>query len=81
MFNGQAGNDNWWPWSSSPRYGLKERDQNQRDAHNLPRLKKMAEGGVAVDEPIFENDHQFRPTFFKHTKNLKILCMFRFRLL
>lgn len=64
-FNGQAGKDNWWPWSSAPRYGYKEGDDNQRSEHNLPRLSKMVEEGVPVSERIFGEGHQFRPTFFQ----------------
>ncbi len=64
-FNGQAGNDNWWPWSSAPRYGYKEGDDNQRKDHNLPRLSKMVEDGVPVSKRIFGEGHQFRPTFFQ----------------
>ncbi|MDT0686979.1 glycoside hydrolase family 28 protein [Autumnicola psychrophila] len=64
-FNGQAGNDNWWPWSGAERYGFKEGDQNQRDEHNLPRLSKMVEDGVAVEDRVFGEGHQFRPTFFE----------------
>ena len=64
-FNGQAGNDNWWPWSSALRYGYKEGDDNQRSEHNLPRLSKMVEEGVPVSERIFGEGHQFRPTFFQ----------------
>lgn len=65
IFNGQAGNDNWWPWSGAPRYGFKKGDQNQRAEHNLPRLSKMVEEGVAVSERVFGEGHQFRPTFFE----------------
>lgn len=64
-FNGQAGNDNWWPWSSAERYGWKSGEPNQRDDHNLPRLSKMVEDGVPVSERVFGEGHQFRPTFFE----------------
>lgn len=39
--------------------------KNQRDEHNLPRLSKMVEDGVPVEERIFGEGHQFRPTFFE----------------
>lgn len=64
-FNGQAGNDNWWPWSGAERYGHKEGQPHQRDEHNLPRLSKMVEDGVAVEDRIFGEGHQFRPSFFE----------------
>lgn len=64
-FNGQAGNDNWWPWSGKDVYGYKEGDVRQHDAHNLPRLSDMVEKGTPVEERIFGEGHQFRPTFFE----------------
>ncbi len=65
VFNGQAGNDNWWPWSGAERYGHKEGEKHQRDEHNLPRLSKMVEDGVPVEERKFGEGHQFRVTFFE----------------
>lgn len=65
VFNGQANNESWWPWSASKTYGYKEGTPNQRDEHNLPRLSKMVEDGVAVEKRIFGEGHQFRPTFFE----------------
>lgn len=64
-FNGQAGNEHWWPWKGAERYGYKEGEPNQGDEHNLPRLSKMVEDGVAVEERVFGEGHQFRPTFFE----------------
>ncbi len=65
VFNGQAGNDNWWPWSGAERYGHKEGDVHQRNEHNLPRLSQMVEDGVPVEERVFGEGHQFRVTFFE----------------
>jgi len=65
VFNGQADNENWWPWSGAERYGHKEGEPHQRDEHNLPRLSKMVEDGVAVEERIFGEGHQFRVPFFE----------------
>lgn len=64
-FNGQAGNDNWWPWSGKDVYGYKDGDVKQHDAHNLPRLSDMVEKGTPVEERVFGEGHQFRPTFFE----------------
>lgn len=64
-FNGQAGNNNWWPWAGKDTYGYKEGEPRQHDEHNLPRLSKMVEDGVAVSERVFGEGHQFRPTFFE----------------
>src|SRR5690606_4359329 len=38
-FNGQADNENWWPWCGAERYGHKKGDPHQRDSINLPRLR------------------------------------------
>ena len=64
-FNGQAGNNNWWPWKGQEQYGYKEGDVNQQDEHNLPRLSEMVEKGTPVAERVFGEGHQFRPTFFE----------------
>ena len=64
-FNGQAGNDNWWPWKGNEDYGFKEGEVSQLDEHNLPRLNEMVEKGTPVSERVFGEGHQFRPTFFE----------------
>jgi len=64
-FDGQAGPENWWPWCGAERYGHKEGEPAQRDAHNLPRLRKMNENATPVAERIFGEGHQLRPTFFE----------------
>lgn len=64
-FNGQAGNENWWPWSGASRYGHKEGDPHQRDSVNLPRLRKMNENAIPVEERLFGEGHHLRPTFFE----------------
>lgn len=65
VFNGQAGKDNWWPWSGAERYGHTEGEPHQRNEHNLPRLSKMVEEGVAVEDRVFGDGHHFRVTFFE----------------
>ena len=65
VLNGQAGNDNWWPWCGAERYGHVEGESQQKDEHNLPSLRKMNEQGVAVEERLFGEGHQLRPLFFE----------------
>lgn len=65
VFNGQADNENWWPWSGAERYGHKEGEPKQRDEHNLPRLSRMVEDGTPVEERVFGEGHQFRVSFFE----------------
>lgn len=64
-FNGQADNGNWWPWAGKEEYGYKKGDPRQHDDKNLPRLRQMVADGVPVDERIFGEGHQLRPTFFE----------------
>jgi len=65
VFNGQADKTNWWPWSGAERYGHEDGSPQQQDAHNLPRLRKMNEEGTPVNERIFGEGHQLRPSFFE----------------
>ncbi|PKA98588.1 glycosyl hydrolase family 28 [Flavobacteriaceae bacterium MAR_2009_75] len=64
-FNGQADKTNWWPWCGAERYGHKEGEPQQRDEHNLPRLRKMNEDAVPFSERVFGEGHQLRPSFFQ----------------
>ncbi|SHI59368.1 glycoside hydrolase family 28 protein [Pseudozobellia thermophila] len=64
-FNGQADKTNWWPWCGAERYGHIEGEPQQRDDHNLPRLRKMNENAVPYTERIFGAGHQLRPAFFQ----------------
>lgn len=64
-FDGQAGNENWWPWCGSSNYGHIEGTPQQRDDHNLPRLRTMNEESVPVSKRIFGEGHQLRPTFLE----------------
>lgn len=41
ILNGQASNDNWWPWCGKDVYGWKEGMGNQKDSLNLPVLMEM----------------------------------------
>ncbi|WP_082331950.1 glycoside hydrolase family 28 protein [Mangrovimonas xylaniphaga] len=63
--NGQASNDNWWPWCKKEDYGWKEGMASQRDSLNLPRLMEMGETGVPVAERVFGEGHYLRPTFLE----------------
>lgn len=65
VFNGQGGNDNWWPWAGKEEYGFKDGSPKQTDEQNLPRLRKMNEEGADVAERTFGEGHHLRPTFFE----------------
>jgi len=63
--NGQASNDNWWPWCGKDIYGWMEGMPKQTDSLNLPRLMDYGENGIPVEERIFGDNHYLRPTFFE----------------
>ncbi|MES2574980.1 MAG: glycoside hydrolase family 28 protein [Bacteroidota bacterium] len=63
--NGQATNDNWWPWCGSSSYGWKKGIPSQSDPLNRPRLVDMAEEGLPVTERIFGEGHYIRPNFIE----------------
>lgn len=63
ILNGQADQNNWWPWKGHPDYGWKEGMPHQNLEDNRPRLVEMAEAGVPVKERIFGPGSYIRPTF------------------
>lgn len=65
VFNGQADNENWWPWAGKDVYGYQEGQPRQHDDKNLPNLRKMVADGVPVENRKFGEGHQLRPTFFE----------------
>lgn len=64
-FNGQANNNNWWPWCSKEEYGYIEGAPKQQDEHNLPRLWEMSDNNTPVSERIFGEGYQLRPQFIQ----------------
>ncbi|SMC90087.1 glycoside hydrolase family 28 protein [Moheibacter sediminis] len=65
ILNGQANNENWWPWAGAKQYGYIEGMPKHMDAHNKDRLMGMSDRRVPVEERIFGEGHQFRPLFFQ----------------
>nr|WP_315151536.1 glycoside hydrolase family 28 protein [uncultured Flavobacterium sp.] len=72
--NGQATNENWWPWCSSEQYGWKKGTPSQADPLNRLRLVEMAENNIPVTERVFGEGHYLRPNFveFFECKNVLI---------
>tara|TARA_R110002020_G_scaffold296658_1_gene512327 strand:- start:121497 stop:122951 length:1455 start_codon:yes stop_codon:yes gene_type:complete len=64
-FNGQADNENWWPWCGKDEYGYNEGGEKQGDDKNLPRLRQMVADGVSVSDRVFGDGYQLRPSFFE----------------
>jgi len=65
ILNGQASNENWWPWCGKDTYGWAEGMPKQTDSLNLPRLMDFGEKGIPVEDRVFGDDHYLRPTFFE----------------
>lgn len=63
--NGQAGNENWWPWSGKNIYGHSGGAASQHQDHNLPALWKYSQDNVPVEDRKFGEGHQLRPLFFQ----------------
>jgi polygalacturonase len=64
ILNGQADNENWWPWAGKEEYGWKEGDPRQHTS--LDKLKdSMSVKGVPVEERIFGKGEYLRPTFIE----------------
>lgn len=65
ILNGQASNDNWWPWCGKDVYGWEKGMSQQKDSLNLPRLMEMGQNGTPLNERIFGDGHYLRPTFLQ----------------
>lgn len=73
ILNGQANNENWWPWCSKDSYGWKEGMPNQNDSLNRPALVEMAEKNIPVNERIFGQGHYLRPNFIEPFQCVNVL--------
>ncbi len=59
--DGGGSNETWWPWCGATKYGWKEGMVSQRQPNSRPKLLKMAEDGVPMDERRFGPEHGMRP--------------------
>lgn len=71
--NGQATNENWWPWCNSEQYGWKKGTPSQADPLNRLRLVEMAENNIPVSERFFGEGHYLRPNFVEFFECKSIL--------
>lgn len=69
--DGQADNENWWPWKGKTEYGWEEGDPHQAEARD--KLFQMAEDGVPVEERRFGEDSYLRPSFIQPYESENIL--------
>ncbi|MEP0367373.1 MAG: glycoside hydrolase family 28 protein [Cyclobacteriaceae bacterium] len=73
ILNGQASNENWWPWCGAGYYGYEKGDPSQRDDDNRAALFQAGADNVPVSERIFGVDSYLRPQFFQPYKCERVL--------
>ena len=72
--DGQAGNDNWWPWSGAGQYGWREGMPSQSDDVSRPTLYGWNDREVPLEERRFDGISYLRPNFVQpyNCKNILI---------
>ena len=63
VLDGQAANDNWWPWKGKKEFGYKEGSPQQKTARD--RLIKMVADGTPVAERKFGEGDYLRASFIE----------------
>lgn len=63
VLDGQASDDNWWPWKGKKEHGWQAGMPNQTDKDKRPRLFEMAEKDIPVADRKFGNGFYLRPQF------------------
>ena len=66
--DGQATNENWWPWKGSAKYGYKPGMKSQewngtRENAGRKKLAKMEADNVPFEQRIMTEDDRLRPSF------------------
>jgi polygalacturonase len=73
VLNGQADNNNWWPWKGKTEYGFVKGMPSQLDDYSRARLLKLDEDQAEVSERIFGDGYYLRPNFVQFYKCKNIL--------
>lgn len=63
--DGQASNENWWPWSSGRSYGYEAGMPSQADPEGRPKLFDWNTREVPVEERILGEGSYLRPNFIQ----------------
>ncbi|WP_233269367.1 glycosyl hydrolase family 28 protein [Alteribacillus sp. YIM 98480] len=71
--NGQADDENWWPWKGKTEYGWEEGEPHQAETRD--QLFQWAEDGVDVEDRRFDDpeDSLLRPSFIQPYESENIL--------
>ncbi|MEJ5350434.1 MAG: glycoside hydrolase family 28 protein [Melioribacteraceae bacterium] len=73
ILDGQASSENWWKWNGNKNYGWVPGMPSQRDSSSRPRLMKMNNEGVPVEQRVFGKGYYLRPNFVQLIKCKNIL--------
>jgi polygalacturonase len=73
ILDGQASNDNWWLWKGKEQWGWKEGMPSEMDSRSFPRLFRMSEYNVPLEERVFGEGAYLRPSFVQPYKCKNIL--------
>ena len=63
VLDGQAADDNWWPWKGKKEFGWKDGAPHQKAARD--RLIKMVADGVPVEQRVFGEGDYLRASFIE----------------
>ena len=63
--DGQADNENWWPWCGSKHYGWQDGTPSQADDHSRPKLFDWNTREVPVEERVLGKGSYLRPNFLQ----------------
>jgi polygalacturonase len=69
--DGQASDENWWPWKGNAEHGWKKGDPDQKKARRA--LEEMAEKATPVEERKFGEGYYLRPQFIQPYRSRNIL--------
>lgn len=72
--DGQASNDNWWPWCGKDTYGWEKGMPSQRDSLNRPELSRQNTSEMPANQRVYGEGHYLRPNFIQpyNCKNILI---------
>jgi polygalacturonase len=65
ILDGQASENNWWPWKGQKQYGWKNGTPNQTDKDKRAALFAMAENNIPASERKFGAGFYLRPQFIQ----------------
>lgn len=71
ILDGNANNENWWPWKAKKEFGWTEGMENQLAA--VKKLTQDVENGIPVEERIYGDGHFLRPPFIQPYNSANIL--------